>query len=263
MNRLIATLSLIAIVSMGLGAGCAPKPVSSQNTDVPMIGRDSVAFPEPMQMPTDLVRAGEITVDGAARFTTRTVAEVSMLQVQTQMQYESAERALSSGAYLGDPVRVVSIGGDVNPGVIGYDVGTNLGVGFETEFLVRFQDGGGDVTFEIVGEPLQPGRRMPSMFQVNINMRGASGGNSVVLNLGDEGDEPSELGRADLSTFSPDDFAHRIGVRYEPGSITVLFNGEIVLESVARLGGGNATAAILARPAESVYVLSWTFETLP
>lgn len=262
MNRLIATLALITIGSLGLGAGCAPKPVSSQNTGDPLVGRDSVILPEVTPMPTDLVRAGEISVDGAAAFATMTVAELALLQAQTQRQYDSAERVLASGAYLGDPVRVVRIRGDEHPGVLGYDAGADLGTGFETEYLVRFQDGGGDVVFEIVGEPIQPGRRMPSMFRVEFHMQGGVDGNSVVLNLGDEGAALSELGRADLPPFTPDDFAHRIGVRYEPGSITVLHNGEVVLEAVARLGGENATAAILAHPAESVYVLSWTFEPL-
>ena len=263
MNRLIATLALIAIGSIGLGAGCAPKPVSSQNSGEPVMGRDSVIFPEVPPMPTDLVRAGEITVDGAATFATMTVAGLALLQAQTQRQYDSAERALASGAYLGDAVRVVSISADEFSGVIGYDVGTDLGVGFETEFLVRFEDGGGDVVFQIVGEPLQAGRRMPSMFRVEFHMLGGGDGNSVVLSLGNEGAALSELGRADLPTFAPDDFAHRIGVRYEPGNITVLLNGEVVLEAVARLGGGYATAAILAHPAGSAYVLSWTFEMLP
>lgn len=263
MNRLIATLTLIVMGSMGLGAGCAPKPVSSQNTGDPLVGRDSVILPEVSPMPTDLIRAGDITVDGAATFSTMTVAELTLLQVQTQRQYDSAERALASGAYLGDAVRVVSISADEHPGVIRYDVGMDLGVGFETEYVVRFQDGGGDVVFEIVGEPLQAGRRMPSMFRVEFYMQGGADGNSVVLNLGDEGAALSELGRADLPAFPPDDYAHRISVRYEPGSITVLHSGEVILEAVARLGGGHATAAILAHPSESAYVLSWTFEPLP
>lgn len=264
MNRLIATIVLITTGSLSLGAGCAPKTVSSQaDSTTSTMGRDSVIMPTPAQMPTDLVQDGEITLNAPATFTTMTVAEVSMLRATTSQQLEAAERAASSGAYLGDPVRVARIVADDSPGVLSYEVGTDLGTAFETDFLVRFQDGGGDVSFEIVGEPSGAGRRMPSMFRADFRISGAADGNSVVLYLGDGGIDPSELGRTDLSPFVPDEFACRIGVRYEPGSITILLNGEIVLEEVARLAGGNATAAILAHPAETAYVLSWTFETLP
>lgn len=263
MNRLVTAFVLIATGSLSLGAGCTPKQVSSQSDSDPAVGRDSVVTPGVSDMPTDLIRAGGITLDGAASFVELPVADVMMLQATTPQQIEAAERALNSGAYLGDPVRVVHMVSDDSQGVIGFDTGTDLGTSFETEFAIRFQDAGGDIAFEIVGEPTQTGRRMPSMFRVLMSLEGPDAASGVAIELGDEGADPSNLGWVDLPSFSPDDYAHRIGIHYEPGSITVLFDGEVVLEEVARLGGGNATAAILARPTETAYLLSWTFEPLP
>lgn len=263
MNRLLSTLALISIGSLGLGAGCAPKPVSSQSDTENGMGRDSVVVPGVGEMPNDLVRTGDITLNAPALFVDVSVAELMMLQATTLEQVASAEAAISSGAYLGNPVRVVRVTNDDSQGVISNDVETDLGTSFQTEFVVRFQEAGGDVAFEVVGEPMQAGRRMPSMFRVMFSLEGGDAVNGVVVVLGDEGAEPSEQGWVELPGFSPDEYAHRIGIRYEPGLITVEMNGEIVLEEVARLGGGNATAAILARPAETAYVLSWTFETQP
>lgn len=263
MNRLITTFVLIATGSLSLGAGCTPKQVSSQSDSNPTVGRDSVVAPAVGDMPTDLIRTGDITVDGAASFAELSVAEVMMLQATTPEQIESAEHAINSGAYLGDPIRVVHVVNDDSKGLIGYDVGADLGISFETEFVVRFEEAGGDIAFEIAGEPTEPGRRMPSMFRVMISLEGPDAASGVAILLGDEGADPSDLGWADLPNLSPAEYGHRIGIRYEPGSIAVLFDGEVVLEEVARLGGGNATAAILAHPAEAVYVLSWVFDTLP
>ncbi len=262
MNCLFAMLALIVLGAFGLGAGCAPKPVSSQATADPVGGRDSVIIPGIANMPTDLISEGDISVVGAAAFEMVSVAELSMLRATTREELEAAERATTSGAYLGDESRVVRVNGQEDRGVIGYAVGNGVGVGFETEFVFRFQDGGGDVGFEIAGEPAQPGRRMPSLLRVELSLKG-NAGNALVVFLGDEGSFPSELARAVLPPFPPNEYAHRVGVRYVPGIVSVSLDGDTVLEAEALLGGGDASAAILAHPVESAYVLSWTFETLP
>lgn len=263
MNRLVAVLAAIAVTSISLGAGCTPKEVASQSNEQGGPARDSVVVPGVGHVPTDLIRHGELSVGGAASFEMMTVAEVTLRLATSREQAAAADRAVNSGAYLGDSLRVVHVSGQQDQGVIGYAVGSDVGTGFETEYVVHFGEGGGETTFEIVGEPLQPGRRMPSMFRVVLSLGKNGGDNGIVLMLGDEGASPSELGRVSLPDVAPGTHAYRIGIRYVPGSITVLLNGRVVLEEVARLGGGSASAAILARPAESAYVLSWTFETLP
>ena len=74
----------------------------------------------------------------------------------------------------------------------------------------------------------------------------------------------SELARAPLpDDVNPQAFAQHVGIRYAPGTVTVLLDGEPVAEGAARLFSGTAEAVITARPAPdaSAYLLQWTFST--
>ncbi|NNF59540.1 MAG: hypothetical protein HKN04_14990 [Rhodothermaceae bacterium] len=266
MLRLVSLLSLLSVVAVVLGAGCAPKPMDTADaeseTPGPMGDRVEI-IGDPVAMP-DLVRDGEVALDGAAAWDALSVAEWMQMAATTPVEMDAAERMISSGAYLGDPLPIVQMQPGEEAGTARYTTGQSVGDAFETEFLHRFADGGGRLDFIFSGPGAGGGRAMPSELRVRFSLGQPGLTNHVIAFLGDGSGPMSELARIelpeDLSAYA---FAHRFGVRYVPGTVTVLLDGELVLEATARLGGEVAEASLMAEAEGEgrAYLLRWTFDT--
>ena len=265
MFRFALLLTLFGCTVLLLGAGCAPKPMNSADNETEPpgpIGDRAEIVGEPVAMP-DLVRDGEVALDGAAEPTSLSVAEWMQMAATTPAEHDAAERMASSGAYLGDPISVIQMQPGEEEGTVRYATNQPMGDAFETEWLHRFAEGGGQLDFVIGGPSAGGGRAMPSELRVRFSLGQNGLTNHVIVFLGDGSGPMSELARAELpSDLDPAAFAHRFGIHYEPGTVTVLLNGEPLLEATARLGGGPAEATITTRSTRGgrAYLLRWTFD---
>jgi hypothetical protein len=172
-------------------------------------------------------------------------------------------QAAGSGIYLGDAMRAVRLqpAGELL-GQARHETGVPVGTAFETEVLHRFTGASGRLDLMFMGEAATEGRAMPAQMMVSFHL-GGEGAPRVEVWLGELDNYPSEVATvalpADLDVAS---FAHRYGVRYEPGRVEVLLDGAPVAEATVRLGGGPMTAAVRAAAdgGTDAYLLRWTFD---
>lgn len=256
MRTLLSQLLLMVFGTAALGAGCTPRPAQAPEDDGPLAGRDSVIHVDPGPQPTDMLTEQRTALSGGAAYDTLTVGELGVAAATNETEREAAERALGSGAYLGDPVPVVRFTSE--GGAARAELDANLGAPFESDFFVRFdQAQGGVVDVVVEGEAVTGGRAMPSVLGIEFDLRAERP--SVAITLNRPGGIASEIARAHLPGALADDLAVQFGIRYVPGTVSVVVNGEQVLEAVGRLGGGPASAT-LRLTGGSATLLRWTLE---
>ncbi|MDX1438647.1 MAG: hypothetical protein R3284_01975 [Rubricoccaceae bacterium] len=236
-----------------LGAGCASSQEPANEED-PGLARDSVIHPEPTP-DSSLIAVDHLELTNGARLEEITVGQMGLLQAENATQFERARELLQSGAYLGDPVQIVLL--DEDSSAASYTPGRSVDAAFESEILFRIEEGG-TISFVVAGTPVQAGRRMPSMLRVDVRLD--SDGGEVVTFVGDAGrGDPSELTRAQLTDVSFE-FAHRLGITYSPGTLSVQLDGRIVAEATARIAGSDAVATLESHGTALVQILSWKFQ---
>jgi hypothetical protein len=255
-------LRAAAVAALVLVAGCArPTPSDAQTSDGMVV--DSVFVPGAVNAEEDLVQSGALALADGAAWETVPLAEWAVLAATTPGEREAAERAAGSGAFLGDPVRMVRLqpAGELI-GQARYETGVPMGTAFETEVLHRFEGPGGRLELRFTGEAAGAGRAMPAQMMVSFTFPAGAPGR-VVVYLGELDNYPSEVASAALPAgLDVSALAHRYGVRYEPGLVVVLLDGETVAEAAVRLGGGPMTAAVRAYApgGARALLLRWLFE---
>ena len=261
-----ARLVLVFVLTVSfLGAGCGR---SSNRSVQPAAGGQSVRLDSVVAAgfaPTseDLLATGAVTLGGGAQWDTLTTAGWMRLAAQSMVERGAARRADSTGAYLGDSVRVARLQPGDEPGTARVETEFPLGTPFETEMLHRFIGSDENVEILVEGAPAGRGRQMPSNVLVSFSLHRSMLNNVVTVRLGSIGGMPSEVANEVLPpTFQPDRLAHRLGVRYEPGRVVALLNGEPVAQATARLGGGPMTITVTSNADDRAraYLLRWTLD---
>ncbi len=258
MSLLFRSALLAASGASVLGAGCVTATTGdAQTPDSAQV--DSVMVPGIATSGDDLIGRRAPTLSGGARWETVSTAEWTTLAATTDAERQAAERTSASGAFLGDPVPVVLVPPGAEAGQAAYTPDVPVGTTFETEVLVRFEGEGARLDFRFEGEGAGEGRAMPPAFAVSFRLSERA----VVLLAGDLDAYPSELARAPFPALDGVSLAHRFGVRYEPGRVVALLDGEAVAEAALRVGGGPMTASVHFTAAEGVHLLRWDFEAQP
>jgi hypothetical protein len=255
MSHLAHAALLTALGAAGLGAGCATTAPTDAQTPMTV---DSVMVAGANDLQEDLVQTGRLELADGAAWATMPLAEWMALAAATPEERQAAE----SGMYLGDEVRAVRLqpAGELL-GQARHETDVPVGTAFETEVLHRFTGASGRLDLTFTGEAATEGRVMPAEMMASFRFDGD--GARVVVYLGELDNYPSEVAAADLpSELDVASFAHRYGVRYEPGRVEVLLDGEPVAEAAVRLGGGPMTLAIRAAAGQGAdaYLLRWTFD---
>ena len=229
---------------------------------------DSVVVPSAME--ATRVSPAALRLDGDARVDTFSVGEHLRLAARDESEAENAERLITSGAYLGDPVASLRLIEPRGEGY-GFDSGTaylpdpfgpDVPGAFETTLVFRL-DGpdGGDVGlgFEI----RDPGGETGDVGQllVSLSTLGAPG-DSVRVQLSTraptEGFEP--IASAMLAPRDWRSHAHSLHLAYEPGDLRLSVDGEALLNAPVRLDrptGPLYIAAFGGPPLLGVRLLDW------
>ena len=257
----------VCLVAALAVAACSPARPDPRPVQV-----DRVMTP-PVAASASVLAPERLTVEGAARWETTTVGDLTRRRAVTDDEREEAERLLASGAYLGDAARVLALTPagatdrfrsgaaylsgafprEAPPGPFDLSVTFDLAgdAGASAGLTVELRDPGSEATGE-VGQLLvtlmDPGVGTPA--RLTVSTRGA--GPEAAF-------EP--VGSASLEARDWRG-AHRITLGYTPGQLVASLDGEPLVAADVRLdrpAGPVYVGAFAPAPTMGVSLLEWTF----